>query len=281
MVPRVIAALLAAAALVPPGQASDNASRETSCSSSVEASGSFVDAGVECGLDGHNNEQPTTHHTSGKPFYTAYRWKAACGDKLDDHVTKPCPTDVDWCPDGERLFWLQGLHDGRWYDLGRRCAAIEPTMEDAAELVTPGMVLREFERVPLPRLRSLTQPADTTLVNLATIFHVEAEPLRRTLTLAGQRVDLDITPASFHWVHGDGTDSTTRTPGAAYPSREVTHRYQRAHVTVRHHVEVTWSARWRLNGGPWQDVPGTVTVSGPATALRVVEATPVLSGDGH
>jgi hypothetical protein len=147
--------------------------------------------------------------------------------------------------------------------------------------VTPALVARAFQRIPLPELRALTQPADKTLVNFDTIFYVQAEPLHRTLNLLGQRVELAITPSTFRWVHGDGTTAVTHTPGAAYPAKDVVHRYQQAHVVVRQHVEIVWTARWRLNGGAYQDVPGTVTTVGPETPLRVAEATPALSGYGH
>jgi hypothetical protein len=33
-----------------------------------------------------------------------------------------------------------------------------------------------------------------------------------------------------------------------------------------------------VDGGPWQSIPDTVTVAGPVTALRISEATPLLSG---
>ena len=92
---------------------------------------------------------------------------------------------------------------------------------------------------------------------------------------------LRITPTTFRWVHGDGTTAVTHTPGAAYPAKDVVYRYQDAHVTVRQHVEVTWTAQWRLGNGPWRPVPGTVLTVGPETPLRVAEATPVLSGAGH
>ncbi len=110
---------------------------------------------------------------------------------------------------------------------------------------------------------------------------MQATPLHRTLTLLGQRVELEITPSTFRWVHGDGTTDVTHTAGAPYPAKDVVHRYQQAHVTVSQHVEVVWSARWSLNGGPYQDVDGTVTTVGPDTPLRVAEATPALSGHGH
>ena len=111
------------------------------------------------------------------------------------------------------------------------------------------MILRAFRRVPLPSLRSQSQPDDKTLINFDTIFFTQAEPLTRQLTLLGQRVRLEITPSRFEWVHGDGTTATTTTPGAPYPAKDIVHRYADAHRTVAHRVVVTWSAEYSLNGG--------------------------------
>jgi hypothetical protein len=44
-------------------------------------------------------------------------------------------------------------------------------------------------------------------------------------------------------------------------------------------VAVTYSARFRVDGGAWQDVDGTVTIDGPPASLRIAEATAVLSGN--
>ena len=178
---------------------------------------------------------------------------------------------------------LFGKHNGQWELMGKTCSLQKP---DPVELgsqpqITPALVARAFQRIPLPALRAVTQPADKTLINFDTIFYVQAKPLHRTLTLLGQRVELAIKPSTYRWVHGDGTTSVTRTPGAAYPAKDVVHRYQHAHVTVMQHVEIVWTARWSLNGGPYRDVDGTVTTVGPATPLRIAEATPALSGYGH
>ncbi len=147
--------------------------------------------------------------------------------------------------------------------------------------VTEGMVLAAFRRIPLPSLRSHSQPANKTLINFDTIFFTEAQPLTRNLTLLGQRVRLEIKPSRFEWVHGDGTTDTTSSPGAPYPAKDIVYRYADAHRTVEHRVVVTWSAQWSLNGGPLEPVNGTVTTTGPNTPLRVAEASPVLSGSGH
>jgi hypothetical protein len=184
------------------------------------------------------------------------------------------------CQPGQTLYQQFGLHDGAWEPLGQFCGG-DTAPNATTPQVTPDLVARAFQRIPLPALRAHTQPADETLINFDTIFYVDAQPLHRTLTLLGQRVELEITPSTFRWVHGDGTTAVTQTPGAAYPAKDVVHRYQHAHVTVQHHVEIVWTARWSLNGGPLQDVPGTVTTVGPATPLRVAEATPALSGYGY
>ncbi|RYZ14551.1 MAG: hypothetical protein EOO70_07580, partial [Myxococcaceae bacterium] len=127
--------------------------------------------------------------------------------------------------------------------LGTAC--LSPA-EAAVPTVTPTMVARAFQRIPLPALKSIAQPGNKTLINLDTIFHTKAEPLTRNLTLLGQNIRLDIQPSSYAWHWGDGTTATTNTPGAAYPDKTVTHRYQHAHTTVNHHVTITWTATWRL-----------------------------------
>jgi hypothetical protein len=142
-------------------------------------------------------------------------------------------------------------------------------------------VLNAFRRIPLPSLRSHSQPANKTLINFDTIFFTNAEPLTRQVTLLGQSVRLEITPSRFEWVHGDGTTETTTTPGAPYPEKEIVYRYADAHRTVAHRVVVTWSAEYSLNGGPLRPVDGTVTTTGPSTPLRIAEASPALSGSGH
>ena len=154
----------------------------------------------------------------------------------------------------------------------------QPAAPAAAPALTAGRVLQAFQRIPLPHLRSVTQPDEKTLVNFDTIFYVDADQFQRTLTLLGRRVTLAITPNTFTWHHGDGTSSVTGDPGAPYPSKDVVYRYQKAHRTVAHSVTIVWTARYRVGNGPWQDVPGSVSTTGPTTDLRIAEATPVLTG---
>jgi hypothetical protein len=145
--------------------------------------------------------------------------------------------------------------------------------------VTPGLVLTAFREIGLPALEARTQPEDKTLVNFETIFYTAPQPFTRTVTLLGRQVQVTATPSVFIWHYGDGTTATTATPGAPYPAKDVTHDYVDAHVTVHTSVDVTYSGRFRVDGGPWQTIPGTVTITGPTAPLRVSEATPLLSGN--
>jgi hypothetical protein len=255
----------------------------TACASGADVTTSenaiLGQAQVDC--SGSSSSHAGDSDSPAASFYTAYRTEVVCFVRVGTgSQANGCPRSApDVCQPGEALYQQYGLHEGTWDPLGQFC---QGTTSDAVRpTVTPALVARAFQRIPLPSLRSVTQPADKTLINFDTIFYVDAQPLQRTLTLLGQRVQLQITPSTFRWVHGDGTTGVTHTAGAAYPAKDVVYRYQQAHVTVRQHVEIVWTARWSLNGGPFQDVDGTVTTVGPETPLRVAEATPALSGYGH
>lgn len=144
--------------------------------------------------------------------------------------------------------------------------------------VTPGLVAAAFQRIPLPEAPLAIQPPNgRTLVNFATNFYTAQGELNRTVTLLGRQVELRIWPASFTWRFGDGESRQTTEPGAAYPDLEVTHEYVRT-GRVTPSVDTTYAAQFRVDGGPWRDVAGTVTIPGSPQTLRVVEARPVLVG---
>jgi hypothetical protein len=177
---------------------------------------------------------------------------------------------------------------GAWTYLGTECVTFDPANPPPevtggpAPLpqVTWQIVLREVQRIGLPSLEVQVQPANKTLVNFATNFYAEPEAFERQVTLLGQDVDVRAEPTSFAWTFGDGATDQTDSPGGAYPDLEITHRYTDADVTVSPSVDVTYAADFRVGDGDWQEIPETVTISGTPVSLRVVEATPVLSGEG-
>lgn len=193
-----------------------------------------------------------------------------------------CPANT--CPPGEQIYRLYRVFPPPVTPLSLQCVGAgqaPPPVAAALPQVTAAMVLREFRRIPLPAPRSVTQPAGRTLINFETIFFTHTEHLTRTLTLLGQQVRLEIQPTSYRWAFGDGTSAATDTAGAAYPRKDITHRYANAHTVATHRVSVTWSARYSVNGGPLQDVGGTVTTNGPPTPIAIAEASPALSGAGQ
>lgn len=156
----------------------------------------------------------------------------------------------------------------------------EPLNEAAPQRqVTPGLVAAAFRRLPLPASDLRVQPpGGRTLVNFATNFYTDNGEFTRTVTLLGRRVELRIWPARYGWRFGDGATRWTSSPGSAYPDLEITHRYLQA-GRVAPSVDTTYAARFRVGGGPWHDVDGTVTIPGAPQGLRVVTARPVLVGD--
>ena len=172
--------------------------------------------------------------------------------------------------------------DGSEEYLGEQC--FEPDEAPApTPQVTQALVLRAFQRIPVPSSRvSIQPPGGKTLVNLETIFSTQAQEFSRTIGLLGHRVDLEIWPSRFEWVTGDGADFATDWAGRPWqkgvPMGEyITHLYDdAADVTTR--VDTTWSAKYRVDGGSWQDVGGTVTIEGEPFDLAVRSAAPHLVG---
>ena len=189
-----------------------------------------------------------------------------------------CEPDPD-SPTGHRELTSYGYSPvNSDFSLGEPC-----TPEQAARPSLPAQVLQAFRRVPLPEPQlSIQPPKGKTLVGLETIFSTRAEPFTRTLTLLGRRITLRIEPSSFLWHHGDGTSQTTDWSGKAWDRDEpeidgyLTHVYEHT-GTVRPSVEVTWSAEFRVGGGAWQPVNGTVTRAGAPVPLQVLEGQPVLN----
>jgi hypothetical protein len=207
----------------------------------------------------------------------AYRWQSPCTDGLERGDT--CGA-AQLCANPREHVWdLFGNMPGQgWVFIRSQCFGAPPEAFEPPT-VTPGMVLSELQRVGLPALEIEIQPEAKTLVNFDTIFHTDPRPVDVDLTILGQAVQVRATPTSYGWQFGDGSALTTRTPGEAYPSKEIVHRYLDAEVTVEPSVSVTYGAQFRVGGGDWQDVGGTVTIPGPPEGLRVVEATGVLSGE--
>lgn len=142
-------------------------------------------------------------------------------------------------------------------------------------------VLSEVKDVAFPRLGVKVQPAGRTLVNLETVVYTdESKVSTATVTLLGFPVVVEATPMSYTWSFGDGVSVTTTTPGRPYPAKDITHKYMKkggVSLTLTTH----YAARFNVAGTGWQYVDGLVPITGPATALQVREAVPVLVEPGR
>ncbi len=171
--------------------------------------------------------------------------------------------------------------DSVWQYVTAQCRGIDeagPVRQ--RRVLTWGDVLSAVRQVGIPE--ATVQAPGYTLVNLETTFYTEPSVIDRSLTLIGYAVDVNIEPTSYTWHWGDGSTTQTSTPGRPYPATDVTHTYRRATeaaTPLALSVDVTYTARYRVDGGSWQTIPQNLTSTGPATSLPVKQAASVLVGN--
>ncbi|MEU2349028.1 hypothetical protein [Modestobacter sp. NPDC049651] len=149
-------------------------------------------------------------------------------------------------------------------------------MTDLNPPPSPDEVFRYFQTLPLPELVAKQQPPGNGLVGLPVIFYTEsAQAQTFTVDIRGFTVQISAAATRFTWHTGDGTDLTTTDPGRPYPDQTVTHDYRSGTYTAS--LTTTWGARFTVDGGPPQDVPGTTTTDGPPITFTVLQARTVLT----
>ena len=184
------------------------------------------------------------------------------------------------CADGspQIFWWYVDPSTGITTDSGFYCPG-EDTPAPAPQL-TIGMIARAFQRIPLPASPLNIQPPNgRTLVNFDTNFFTEDQSFDRTVRLLGRRIDLHITVSAYTWHFDDGEQLTTSEPGAPYPHLQITHSYLRT-GDYGPTLDTTYVADYRVDGGAWRTVPGSVTIEGDPEQLTAVEARPILVGYG-
>lgn len=171
-------------------------------------------------------------------------------------------------PDGTR---------GSWEYLLSECHA-PGDVGIAREALTWEDVLSAVRRIGVPS--GTVEAPEFTLVNLETSFYTEPHQVERTLEILGYTVDVVVAPSTYTWHWGDGSTTETTTPGRPYPATDVTHTYDhhtRAARPRQLRLDVTYTARYRVDGGGWSQIPETITVTGPTRELPVRQASPVLT----
>ncbi|WP_181309489.1 hypothetical protein [Nocardioides campestrisoli] len=231
-----------------------------------------------------------------------YKTKRLCYSPVDgvhtseDDGQAPCERP-QYCsePQDGSLYelWRQLRTGGSWEDLGAVCIGTREGLDVEGGRVTTEMVARAYATLDWPAATLTIQPTGgETLVNLRTLFSTTStEPVTQTITLLGQPVTIEATPTSFTWTWDtsarahpeDARPTTTKHGGTPYPKSggtvpddAITHRYTRADTTVRPRLDVTYSGRFRVGDGAWQDIPETRTITGAPQQLTVLEARPTL-----
>lgn len=140
------------------------------------------------------------------------------------------------------------------------------------------LVIEAFERLEWPASRLTVQPVGgKTLVNLDTNFYTSNnKPTSISVRLIESDVVVTARPVAYRWNFGDGTSTSTTSPGAPYPDLDVAHAY--GHVEqVAVSVDTQYGdASFTVNGGPPESIPSTLWVAGAAQDLEIVEALPQL-----
>jgi len=192
--------------------------------------------------------------TIGQIFYDSFQQQLEAG--LDPFLL--------WC-DGE----MRGLV---WLD---------PNSGGAVPAVDPETIAMHIrDEMPVPQVEIGANPA-RGMVGIEAWFWIsgyDGSALTQSTPAFGQTVEVRATPTSYRWDFGDGTVITTTSLGVPYPEEsDITHAYERssAGLPQGYPVEVTFTfeVAYRVDGGPWQPLPGisrTATLAYPVQESQAV-----------
>lgn len=168
-----------------------------------------------------------------------------------------------------------------WVYIGHTCFTdlVPERSGDDVEL-TIEHILEQFHRTAFADPTTSLQPPDGRgLVNLPVYFELVwdpegFEPMEiDTSILLGHEVRIRPTLQEVVYDFGDGqTYGPTTSTGGRYPDGDVTHTYASA-GTVDPSITVVYGGQYSVDGGSWQIVPGSATVTGPAQPLEIFTST--------
>ncbi len=173
---------------------------------------------------------------------------------------------------------------GAWQYVGSTCFA--DRVPGASPTLSMARIIDAFHLTPWATATVVTQPeGNTTLVTLPVFARISwsvqgYQPGEvDTLDPAGMfGLTVQIRPKVDHYTYvwGDGTTTgPSRSDGGVWPTGDITHSYSAA-GTYQVRVDTTFTGDFRVNGGPWTQIPDTVTITGPTTTVTVHTAKAVL-----
>ena len=124
-------------------------------------------------------------------------------------------------------------------------------------------------------------PGAKALVSKIVIVYTSGDSQTMETQVGGTPVTIVATPASYTWDWGDGTTTTTKDPGAAYPNHTVFHKYSHTAQGVVISLTTTWSATYSIGGGPAQPISGTLTTTDTSNPFDLVRRISYLTDDAE
>ena len=124
-------------------------------------------------------------------------------------------------------------------------------------------------------------PGAKALVSKIVIVYTSGDSQTMETQVGGAPVTIVATPASYTWDWGDGTTTTTKDPGAAYPDHTVFHKYSHTADNVVISLTTTWTATYSVGGGPAQPISGTLTTTDTTNPFDLVRRISYLTDDAE
>lgn len=124
----------------------------------------------------------------------------------------------------------------------------------------------------IPELRLAPSAVGLTGLDSFVWLANRPEPIEAVASVPGLTVIAQARPVQYVWDFGDGTTAVTSHPGRPWSPQQpgdIAHLYEvRGAYAVG--VEVIWSARWQVAGGPWVDLGFFSTTDSQPYAVRQV-----------
>lgn len=166
------------------------------------------------------------------------------------------------------------------------CDEVRLDAPNAGNPAAPGVTTGEVAHlVPAVSAQGM-EPRGFMVVGLPTNFYADATSSIVTTTLLGTPAEVRFTPVSFTWDHGDGSSMTSGTGGATWSAlglaefseTATSHVFDRAgDYTIS--LTIRYSAEYRIGGGAWQALAGTVPSTSPPLTASAKAAKTVLVAD--
>ncbi|WP_344296703.1 PKD domain-containing protein [Agromyces neolithicus] len=149
---------------------------------------------------------------------------------------------------------------------------------------TPAVTLRDIASFRPAEPSDVMEPNGWAIEGLPANFVADASTEVVSGTLLGQPADVRFTPVGYRWVHSDGANVASSSPGATWSAlgvaeftpTDTSHVYAASGeytVTLR----VSLAAEYRFAGSGWLPIAGTLTIDAAPQRVLVGEVDTVLT----